>query len=158
MIQQKINHLFLISHIPLIKEPLVNDDNVIFDSDFEEGNLRMAIEITQNKEYDLIMRPEIGAKKLYTWFFFSVLVKNESKNNYENILKLNIINKPKDKNFINGQCPILMFDSSLNKWTRNTFNVYTINNGIKNQNLKNEYKSYYSLTFVNLFADYLIDL
>jgi hypothetical protein len=137
----------LISHIPLIKKPLVNDDNVIFDSDFEEGNLRMAIEINQNKEYDLIMRPEIGAKKLYTWFFFSVLVKNENKNINENILKLNVINKPKDKNFINGQCPVLMFDSSLNKWTRNTFNVYIINNGIKNANLKNEYKSYYSLTF-----------
>jgi hypothetical protein len=40
-----------------------------------------------------------------------------------------------------------MFDSSINKWTRNTFNVYTMNNGIKNPNLKNEYKSYYSLTF-----------
>ena len=136
-----------ISHIPLIEDTFVNDDNIIFDSDFEEGNLRMAIEINPNKEYDLLMRPEVGSKKLYTYFFFSVLIKNENKNNNDNILKLNIINKPKDKNFFNGQCPVLMFDSSLNKWTRNTFNVYTMNNGIKNQNLKNEYKSYYSLTF-----------
>ena len=136
-----------ISHIPLIKEPFINDDNIIFDSDFEEGNLRMAIEIIPNKEYDLLMRPEVGSKKLYTWFFFSVYIKNENKNNNDNILKLNIINKPKDKNFFNGQCPVLMFDSSLNKWTRNTFNVYTMNNGIKNPNLKNEYKSYYTLTF-----------
>ena len=136
-----------ISHIPLIDEPLVNDDNVIFDSDFEEGNLRMAIEINPNKEYDLIMRPEVGSKKLYYWFFFSVLIKNENKINNENILKLNIINRTKDKNYINGQCPILMFDTSINKWTRNTFNVYTMNNGLKNPNLKNEYKSYYSLTF-----------
>ena len=135
-----------IIHIPLIDKTLVNDNNIIFDSDFEEGNLRMAIEIEKNKEYDLLMRQEVGSKKLYSFFFFSVLIKNESNNN-ENILKLNIINKPKDKNFFNGQCPVLMFDSSLNKWTRNTFNVYTMNNGIKNQNLKNEYKSYYTLTF-----------
>ena len=138
-----------ISHIPLISKPLYNDDNIIFDSDFEEGNLRMAIEIIKNKEYDLIMRPEYNAKKLYTFFFFSFLIKSYGDNNNENnnYIKLNIINKPKDKNFYNGQCPVLMFDSSINKWTRNTFNVYTINNGIKNPNLKNEFKSYFSLTF-----------
>ena len=72
-------------------------------------------------------------------------MQNNNENN--NYIKLNIINKPKDKNFYNGQCPVLMFDSSINKWTRNTFNVYTINNGIKNPNLKNEFKSYFSLTF-----------
>ena len=137
-----------ISHIPKIPNPLYNDDNVIFDSDFEEGNLRMAIEISKNKEYDLIMRPETNAKKLYTFFFFSVLIKSyENNNEKNNMIKLNIINKPKDKNFYNGQCPVLMFDSSINKWTRNTFNVYAINNGLKNPNLKNEFKSYFSLTF-----------
>ena len=137
-----------ISHIPKIPNPLYNDDNVIFDSDFEEGNLRMAIEISKNKEYDLIMRPETNAKKLYTFFFFSVLIKSyENNNDKNNMIKLNIINKPKDKNFYNGQCPVLMFDTSINKWTRNTFNVYAINNGLKNPNLKNEFKSYFSLTF-----------
>ena len=137
-----------ISHIPKIPNPLYNDDNVIFDSDFEEGNLRMAIEISKNKEYDLIMRPETNAKKLYTFFFFSVLIKSYENNNEKNsMIKLNIINKPKDKNFYNGQCPVLMFDTSINKWTRNTFNVYAINNGLKNPNLKNEFKSYFSLTF-----------
>ena len=137
-----------ISNIPKIPNPLYNDDNVIFDSDFEEGNLRMAIEISKNKEYDLIMRPETNAKKLYTFFFFSVLIKSyENNNEKNNMIKLNIINKPKDKNFYNGQCPVLMFDTSINKWTRNTFNVYAINNGLKNPNLKNEFKSYFSLTF-----------
>ena len=137
-----------ISNIPKIPNPLYNDDNVIFDSDFEEGNLRMAIEISKNKEYDLIMRPETNAKKLYTFFFFSVLIKPyENNNEKNNMIKLNIINKPKDKNFYNGQCPVLMFDTSINKWTRNTFNVYAINNGLKNPNLKNEFKSYFSLTF-----------
>ena len=108
----------------------------------------MAIEISKNKEYDLIMRPETNAKKLYTFFFFSVLIKSyENNNEKNNMIKLNIINKPKDKNFYNGQCPVLMFDTSINKWTRNTFNVYAINNGLKNPNLKNEFKSYFSLTF-----------
>ena len=137
-----------ISHIPKIPNPLYNDENVIFDSDFEEGNLRMAIEITKNKEYDLIMRPETNAKKLYTFFFFSLLIKSyENNNENNNTIKLNIINKPKDKNFYNGQSPVLMFDTSINKWTRDTFNVYAINNGLKNPNLKNEFKSYFSLTF-----------
>ena len=134
------------SHISKLKTALYNDENVIFDSDFEEGNLRMAIEINKNKEYDLIMRPEYNSKKLYTNFFFSLMIKSENKDN-NNIIKLNIINIPKDKKFFNGQCPILMYDSSINKWTRNTFNVYVINNGIKNPNLKNEYKSYFTLTF-----------
>ena len=61
------------SHISKLKTALYNDENVIFDSDFEEGNLRMAIEINKNKEYDLIMRPEYNSKKLYTNFFFSLM-------------------------------------------------------------------------------------
>ena len=134
-----------ISHFPLIEDVFINDENIIFDSDFEEGNLRMAIEIIPNKEYDLIMRPEVGAEKTFTWFFFSVVVKKNLSD--DNILKLNIINKAKDKNYFNGQCPVLIFDTSLNKWSRNTFNVYSMNNGLKNDNLKNEYHAYFTLTF-----------
>jgi hypothetical protein len=43
-----------------------------FDSLFEEGNLRMAIEVNKN-EFDLIMRKDINNEKNYSWFFFEYI-------------------------------------------------------------------------------------
>lgn len=128
----------------------INSKNIIFDSNFESGNLHMAIELDELDEYDLILRKEFGSNKTYQWFFFSVIIFQEDNNNINsnnNIIKFNIINMAKDKSTFNSQCPVLIFDTKLNKWSRNTFNVFSYNNGIKKEKLKNEYQAYYTLTF-----------
>ena len=139
-----------LSFIPKREKSFINSDKIIFDSDFENGNLRMVIELEELNEYDLLIRPEYGGMKTYQWFFFSVIINKPLNNGIydnENVLKFNLINMEKDKSQFNSQCPVVMYDCSINKWSRNTFNVFCYNNGIKNEKLKNEYQSYFTLTF-----------
>ena len=123
-----------------------------FDSNFESGNLRMAIEIEENTEYDLIIRPEYHTDKTYQWFFFSLEVPerlNAEEENDENIqvIKLNIINMVKEKSLFSSSVPILMFSRKENKWSRNTFNIFYYSNGIKCPKLKNMNQTYFTLSF-----------
>ena len=45
--------------------------NLSFNSDFESGNLDMAIEISE-KEFDLFMRVDTNTKGHTNWFYFEV--------------------------------------------------------------------------------------
>ena len=45
------------------------DNELLFSSNFESGNLRYAIKLNSN-EYDLILRPETDCTRTYHWFFF----------------------------------------------------------------------------------------
>ena len=139
--------LITLNNLNYIKEPFINSNKIIFDSNFESGNLHMSIELEELLEYDLIIRPEFGTNKVYQWFFFSVYIPKNDSYITNKILKFNIINLPKDKSQFNSQCPVLIYDTSLKKWSRNTFNVFIYNNGIKNEKLKNEYLAYFTLTF-----------
>ena len=48
-----------------------DDDTLIFESRFESGNLRRAIQIYPG-EYDLILRPDINTRGHTQWYYFSV--------------------------------------------------------------------------------------
>lgn len=93
-----------------------------FDSLFEEGNLRMAIEVNKN-EFDLIMRKDINNEKNYSWFFFEY-ISTESKD-----VKFNIINFPKKKLLFCDNVRVLSYNT-IDKWNRNTFNVHYYQNEI----------------------------
>ena len=70
-----------------------NNNDIVFDSLFESGNLRLAINI-ENKyvnEYDILMRKDYNNEKNYSWFYFSIKCKKEG--NY----KFNILNFIKKK-------------------------------------------------------------
>ena len=73
-----------------------NENNeLFFTSNFESGNLRYAIKNKIN-EYDLILRHETGSIKTYQWFYFRVMI-NENSDNIEllkenPVIKFNIIN------------------------------------------------------------------
>ena len=130
----EINGTFLnkniINHTLNIKNNIIDEKrpNIIFDSKFESGNLRMAIKLNSDipNEYDLIMRKDYNCDKNYSWFYFSI------KSDKETDIKFNIINFTKktimfdEKNKIR----ILVYNSN-DKWTRNTFNVQYYQNGIK---------------------------
>ena len=113
------------------------DNPVVFDSFFESGNLRAAIELKRLYEYDLLIRPEVGGDKTYQWFFFSIEVLEDQSDindemlnnngtlvNNHNTLKVNIINMVKDKTHFGSNVPVIMYNSKDKKWSRSTFNVY----------------------------------
>ena len=65
------------------------DNELLFSSDFESGNLRYAIKLNSN-EYDLILRPETDCIRTYHWFFFRVKINkftNSDKLNQNKIVK-----------------------------------------------------------------------
>ena len=135
----------------------INND-IIFDSNFEQGNLRFVIEIINNdknyKEYDLILRKEINSFKNYSGFLFSIFCKKQMN------IKFNIINLRKKNNlsFLNKDINILTYDN-ISKFTRNSVsNIYYYSNLFQIKNEKNEketnsikeendLKYYYTLTF-----------
>lgn len=127
------------------------NSKVQFDSDFESGNLRMAIELNELSEFDLIIRPETESDKTYQWFFFSLICTEPSLDN-TNIIKLNVINMVKDKMIFSSIIPVLIYNSQEEKWSRNTFNVYYYSNGINCPKLKNINLCYSTLSFSFTFV------
>ena len=106
----------------------IEDNNdIVFDSLFESGNLRMAINI-ENKylyEYDLLMRKDYNNEKNYSWFYFSIKCKKEG--NY----KFNILNFIKKKIPFDNNTNVKVLSYNKNdKWLRNTFNVFYYPNSI----------------------------
>ena len=131
-----------------LKDPFIKDsytrfkyknysDRVFFDSNFESGNLRMAIKISEY-EYDLILRPETNCIRNFQWFFFLFKenYKHYSNNNSnKSVYKFNIINLTKKSiSFNNDTVKILSYFND--GWSRDTFNIYYYPNGIPNNNEK----------------------
>ena len=109
-----------------------NDNNeLLFSSNFESGNLRYAIKHNPN-EYDLILRPETGCLRNYQWFYFMIKINNKSNNldvfNKNPIIKLNIINLVKNKIILNDKTRILCYYNG--QWSRDTSEVYYYPNEI----------------------------
>ena len=108
------------------KEIETNED-IVFDSLFEEGNLRMAINL-ENKnvnEYDVFMRKDYNNEKNYSWFYFSIKCKKEG--NY----KFNILNFVKKKIPFDNNTNVKVLSYNKNdKWLRNTYNVFYFPNTI----------------------------
>jgi hypothetical protein len=98
------------------------NNNILFTSNFESGNLKMAIKHSDN-EYDLIIRPENNSSKTFQWFYFLVQW-NPNKSNIEqekNIIKFNIINLSKKSIILNEHVRVLCYYN--NYWCRDTFNI-----------------------------------
>lgn len=64
----------------------VSNSSIIFDSDFESGNLDIVIE-TAHYEYDLFMRVDSNTRGHFSWYYFKI--KNIPKGEK---IKLNICN------------------------------------------------------------------
>ncbi len=127
------------------------DNNIYFSSNFESGNLRMAIKHSNN-EYDLIIRPETNSTQNFQWFFFLVELTKPIKSKHY-IIKFNIINLCKKNLLFNEKIRILSYYN--NYWSRDTFNINLYENSLPNYNVEYDYnendyyneKSFYTLTF-----------
>lgn len=70
--------------------PKLNKKNpeLIFDSNFESGNLDMVIK-TREFEYDIYMRVDTNTRGHHQWFFFSIVHNDYF---YNKKIKFNIVN------------------------------------------------------------------
>lgn len=82
--------------------PIQADTTLVFESRFESGNLRRAIQVYPF-EYDLVLHPDVNTRGHTQWFFFSV-----SNTRAGVPYKFNIINLMKDDSLYNdGMLPLV---------------------------------------------------
>ena len=109
------------------------NNELLFSSKFESGNLRYAIKHNTN-EYDIILRPETGHVKTYQWFYFRVMINDKSNKVHllkENpIVKFNIINLCKKHIILNNKVRVLSYYNG--GWTRDTNKIFYYTNDIPN--------------------------
>ena len=122
-----------------------DDDTLIFESRFESGNLRRAIQIYQG-EYDLILRPDINTRGHTQWYYFSVSNMRKGRK-----YKLNIINMMKPDSVYNqGLRPLAYSNKEAEAtgigWYRIATDIAYYANSIKRKN-----GSYYTLTLTVSF-------
>lgn len=70
------------------------DDNLVFESRFESGNLAFASKVSP-KEYNLLLHNDINTKGYSNWFYFKVTNKMPCK------AKFNIVNYGKAGSMFN---------------------------------------------------------
>ena len=106
------------------------NNELLFSSEFESGNLRYAIKLNSN-EYDLILRPETDCIRTYHWFFFRVKINELSTSDKlkdNKIIKFNIINLYKKTVLFSEKIKVLCYYN--NAWSRDTFDIHYFINGI----------------------------
>lgn len=97
--------------------PTFKKDDLRFDSDFECGNLDLAIYINP-VEYDLVMRVDSNTKGHTAWFYFKV-----SNGVANSKIKFNIINFNKKYLLYKDGMKPYVFKKSLGKWSQSCTNV-----------------------------------
>ena len=134
-------------------EPANDDDTtLVFESRFESGNLRRAIQVYAD-EYDLILRPDINTRGHTQWFYFSIANTRAGKK-----YKLNIINLVKRESLFQNGMRVLVHSRSAARnrgvgWRRAGTSICYYQNNIRRRN--GAY--YYTLTFT-IEADHDNDL
>lgn len=123
------------------------ETSLVFESKFECGNLRKAIQIYE-REYDLILNSDVNCNGHHQWFYFEV------SNMEENVpYKFNIINCEKVNSQFNfGMQPVLYSCKEAQDgdpgWVRTGTDICYYKNHYKRSNRKSEReKFYFTLTF-----------
>ena len=88
---------------PYYSTASASDHTLVFESRFESGNLRRAIKVYE-REYDLILKPDINTRGYTQWYYFAV-GNTRSKQKY----KFNIINLYKSDSLYNHGMKPLMY-------------------------------------------------
>lgn len=131
----------LVSHklAPYYYPESTDDKTLVFESRFESGNLRRAIQVYEY-EYDLILKPDVNTRAHTQWFYFRV--QNLCNTKY----KFNIVNVIKPDSLYNqGMKPLLYSEMNAKSgigWVRCGQDICYYQNNIRR---KGGY--YYTLTF-----------
>ncbi|XP_030628006.1 cytosolic carboxypeptidase 1 [Chanos chanos] len=134
--------------------PVVTDGETLkFNSQFESGNLRKAIQVRKN-EYDLILNSDINSNHYHQWFYFEV-----SNMSVGQPYRFNIINCEKSNSQFNYGMQVLMYSvqeaiSGSPCWERTGLDICYYKNHFSRSSIAaggQKGKSYYTMTFTVTF-------
>uniref|UniRef100_H3DED1 Cytosolic carboxypeptidase 1 n=1 Tax=Tetraodon nigroviridis TaxID=99883 RepID=H3DED1_TETNG len=131
---------------PVIED---NGESLKFNSQFESGNLRKAIQV-RKFEYDLVLNSDINSNHHHQWFYFEV-----SGMRVGTTYRFNIINCEKSNSQFNYGMQVLMYSvqeaiSGRPRWVRTGTDISYYKNHFARSSLAaggQKGKSYYTLTF-----------
>uniref|UniRef100_M4AQS0 Cytosolic carboxypeptidase 1 n=1 Tax=Xiphophorus maculatus TaxID=8083 RepID=M4AQS0_XIPMA len=131
---------------PMIEE---NSESLKFNSQFESGNLRKAIQV-RKYEYDLVLNADINSNHYHQWFYFEV-----SGMRVGTAYRFNIINCEKSNSQFNYGMQPLMYSvqeaiSGKPHWVRTGTDICYYKNHFARSSVATggqKGKSYYTLTF-----------
>lgn len=100
------------------------DDVLLFESRFESGNLKEAIQL-DNYEYELVLKPDYGTKNYTQWFYFKI---SNTRRYREYIFHIINFVKP-DSQFNDGMMPLFYSKQRKQGWYRSGYDIaYYLNN------------------------------
>ncbi|XP_061672699.1 cytosolic carboxypeptidase 1 isoform X3 [Syngnathoides biaculeatus] len=136
--------------------PVIESDGetLRFNSKFESGNLRKAIQI-RKYEYDLILNSDINSNHHHQWFYFEV-----SGMRVGTMYRFNIINCEKSNSQFNYGMQVLMYSvqeaiSGRPRWVRTGSDICYYKNHFARSSMATggqKGKSYYTMTFSTSFS------
>uniref|UniRef100_A0A665VGB2 Cytosolic carboxypeptidase 1 n=1 Tax=Echeneis naucrates TaxID=173247 RepID=A0A665VGB2_ECHNA len=136
--------------------PVIEDDgeSLKFNSQFESGNLRKAVQV-RKYEYDLVLNSDINSNHYHQWFYFEV-----SGMRVGTTYRLNIINCEKSNSQFNYGMQVLMYSvqeaiSGRPRWVRTGTDICYYKNHFARSAIAaggQKGKSYYTLTFSTSFS------
>ncbi|KAM9743726.1 cytosolic carboxypeptidase 1 isoform 2-T3 [Menidia menidia] len=135
----------------------VTEDNgefLKFNSQFESGNLRKAVQVRKN-EYDLVLNADINSNHYHQWFYFEV-----SGMRVGTTYRFNIINCEKSNSQFNYGMQVLMYSvqEAINgrpRWVRTGTDICYYKNHFARSSIAaggQKGKSYYTMTFSTSFS------
>ncbi|XP_074525777.1 cytosolic carboxypeptidase 1 isoform X3 [Halichoeres trimaculatus] len=136
---------------PLIED---NGESLKFNSQFESGNLRKAIQV-RKYEYDLVLNSDINSNHYHQWFYFEV-----SGMRVGTAYRFNIINCEKSNSQFNYGMQVLMYSvqeaiSGRPRWVRTGADICYYKNHFARSSIAaggQKGKSYYTMTFSTSFS------
>ncbi|XP_076010306.1 cytosolic carboxypeptidase 1 isoform X2 [Genypterus blacodes] len=143
--------------LDLPSSPVIEDDgeSLKFNSQFESGNLRKAVQIRKH-EYDLVLNSDINSNHYHQWFYFEV-----SGMQVGTTYRFNIINCEKSNSQFNYGMQVLMYSvqeaiSGRPCWVRTGTDICYYKNHFARSTIAaggQKGKSYYTLTFSTSFTN-----
>uniref|UniRef100_A0A668AJS6 Cytosolic carboxypeptidase 1 n=1 Tax=Myripristis murdjan TaxID=586833 RepID=A0A668AJS6_9TELE len=136
--------------------PVIDDDgeSLKFNSQFESGNLRKAVQVRKH-EYDLVLNSDINSNHYHQWFYFEV-----SGMRVGTTYRFNIINCEKSNSQFNYGMQVLMYSvqeaiSGRPRWVRTGTDICYYKNHFSRSSIAaggQKGKSYYTMTFSTNFS------
>ena len=133
---------------PYYQPSFKNDHTLVFESRFESGNLRRAIQVYEF-EYDLILKPDYMTRGHTQWYYFRV-----SNTLAGRTYRFNIINLLKPDSLYNhGMRPLMYSEIDAKKygrgWKRAGKDVCYYQNSMKKKTAGHYFTLTFSITFTN---------
>ncbi|XP_066500023.1 cytosolic carboxypeptidase 1 isoform X3 [Hoplias malabaricus] len=144
----------LVYDLDMQRCPVIDDGDCLkFNSQFESGNLRKAIQV-RKFEYDLVLNSDINSNHYHQWFYFEV-----SSMRVGVPYRFNIINCEKSNSQFNYGMQVLMYSvqdaiSGSPRWVRTGYDICYYKNHFSRSSIAaggQKGKSYYTMTFTVTF-------